>query len=52
MEEPAPGFNIYRVRYDGEQMELIENVSETTGLGGVDTYRMHKMMAARVTTAR
>ena len=33
MEEPAPGFNIYRVRYDGEQMELIENVSETTGLG-------------------
>ena len=30
---PAPGFNIYRVRYDGAQMELIENVSETTGLG-------------------
>jgi hypothetical protein len=22
------------------------------GLGGVDTYRIHKMMAARVTTAR
>jgi hypothetical protein len=30
---PAPGFNIYRVRYDGAQMELLENVSETTGLG-------------------
>ena len=28
-----PGFNIYRVRYDGAQMELMENVSETTGLG-------------------
>ena len=23
-----------------------------TALGGVDTYRIHKMMAARVTTAR
>lgn len=33
IEEPAPGFNIYRVRYDGAQMELMENVSETTGLG-------------------
>lgn len=31
--EPAPGTNIYRVRYDGTQMQLIENVSETTGLG-------------------
>ncbi|TCK28161.1 hypothetical protein EV667_2158 [Ancylobacter aquaticus] len=31
--EPAPGFNIYRVRYDGAQMQLMENVSETTGLG-------------------
>ncbi len=30
---PDPGFNIYRVRYDGAQMELLENVSETTGLG-------------------
>ena len=30
---PGPGFNIYRVRYDGAQMELLENVSETTGLG-------------------
>jgi hypothetical protein len=33
METPGPGFNIYRVRYDGAQMELLENVSETTGLG-------------------
>ncbi|HEY7576381.1 MAG TPA: hypothetical protein VH855_02200, partial [Acetobacteraceae bacterium] len=31
--EPAPGFNIYRVRYDGSQMQLMENVSESTGLG-------------------
>ncbi|MGO1077481.1 hypothetical protein [Inquilinus sp. CA228] len=31
--EPAPGFNIYRVRYDGAQMQLMENVSEATGLG-------------------
>ncbi|HEY1300767.1 MAG TPA: hypothetical protein VGF07_09735, partial [Stellaceae bacterium] len=30
---PAEGFNIYRVRYDGAQMEVMENVSETTGLG-------------------
>ena len=29
----ATGFNIYRVRFDGAQMELMENVSETTGLG-------------------
>lgn len=33
MEAPEPGFNIYRVRYDGSQMDLMENVSETTGLG-------------------
>jgi thiocyanate desulfurase len=31
--EPAQGFNIYRVRYDGSQMQVLENVSETTGLG-------------------
>jgi thiocyanate desulfurase len=31
--EPAPCFNIYRVRYDGSQMQLVENVSESTGLG-------------------
>ncbi len=33
IESPAEGFNIYRVRYDGSQMEVMENVSETTGLG-------------------
>ena len=33
IETPDPGFNIYRVRFDGAQMELIENVAETTGLG-------------------
>jgi thiocyanate desulfurase len=33
IQNPGPGFNIYRVRYDGAQMELLENVSETTGLG-------------------
>ena len=32
-ETAPPGTNIYRVRYDGTQMQLIENVSETTGLG-------------------
>jgi hypothetical protein len=30
---PGPGFNIYRVRYDGAMMQLVENVSESTGLG-------------------
>ncbi|MDP1963781.1 MAG: hypothetical protein Q8K93_16435 [Reyranella sp.] len=30
---PAPGTNIYRVRFDGTQMQMIENVAETTGLG-------------------
>ena len=33
IETPAEGFNIYRVRYDGAQMEVMENVAETTGLG-------------------
>jgi len=33
IETPAEGFNIYRVRYDGSQMEVMENVAETTGLG-------------------
>ena len=33
IEVPGEGFNIYRVRFDGAQMELMENVSETTGLG-------------------
>ena len=30
--EPAPGFNIYRVRYDGAQMQVMENVSKMMGL--------------------
>lgn len=33
MTTPGEGFNIYRVRYDGAQMEVMENVAETTGLG-------------------
>ena len=33
IETPAEGFNIYRVRFDGAQMELMENVSAATGLG-------------------
>ncbi len=33
VEAPDEGFNIYRVRYDGAQMEVMENVAETTGLG-------------------
>jgi thiocyanate desulfurase len=33
MGEPEPGFNIYHVRYDGQQMDVMENVSEATGLG-------------------
>jgi thiocyanate desulfurase len=33
VEAPPEGFNIYRVRYDGAQMEVMENVAETTGLG-------------------
>jgi thiocyanate desulfurase len=32
-ENAPPGTNIYRVRFDGTQMQLVENVSETTGLG-------------------
>ena len=31
--DPAPGTNIYRVRFDGTQMQMVENVSESTGLG-------------------
>ena len=33
VENPPEGFNIYRVRYDGAQMEVMENVAEATGLG-------------------
>lgn len=33
VKEPAEGFHIYRVKYDGMKMNLIEDVAETTGLG-------------------
>lgn len=33
IKEPAEGFHIYRVKYDGTKMNLIEDVAETTGLG-------------------
>ena len=32
-ETAPPGTNIYRVRFDGTQMQLMENVSDRTGLG-------------------
>jgi tungstate transport system ATP-binding protein len=35
-----------------EPLLLKGTVSHNVGLGGVDTYRIHKMMAASVTTAR
>ncbi|RUL87030.1 YncE family protein [Tautonia sociabilis] len=36
--EPGEGFKIYRVKYDGQQMGVVEDVSKTTGLGlGVHT---------------
>lgn len=31
--DPAEGFSIYRVKFDGSTMTLIEDVAETTGLG-------------------
>ncbi len=33
VKEPGEGFKIYRVKYDGAQMNLVEDVAETTGLG-------------------
>ncbi|MBI5199599.1 MAG: hypothetical protein HZA09_06260, partial [Nitrospirae bacterium] len=33
VKDPAAGFHIYRVKYDGTKMNLIEDVAETTGLG-------------------
>jgi hypothetical protein len=36
--DPPPGFNMYRVRFNGDVLELEENIAETTGLGlGVHT---------------
>ena len=33
VKDPGEGFKIYRVKYDGTKMNLVEDVSETTGLG-------------------
>jgi len=33
VKDPGEGFKIYRVKYDGTQMNLAEDVAETTGLG-------------------
>lgn len=33
VKDPGEGFKIYRVKYDGTQMNLVEDVAETTGLG-------------------
>lgn len=33
VKEPAEGFNIWRVQYDGNKMNVLEDVAETTGLG-------------------
>jgi hypothetical protein len=38
LDQYGQGNHLYRVRYDGSQMELIEDVAETTGIGlGVHT---------------
>ena len=37
IETPGEGFNIYRVRYDGAQMEVMENFAETTVLASACT---------------
>ncbi|MEJ2697676.1 MAG: hypothetical protein P8013_13640 [Candidatus Sulfobium sp.] len=33
VKDPAEGFNIWRVKYDGSKMEIQEDVAETTGVG-------------------
>jgi len=33
VKNPGEGFSIYRVRFDGRTMTLVEDVAETTGLG-------------------
>jgi hypothetical protein len=38
LEKTGEGNHIYRVRYDGQQMELVEDIAESTGIGlGVHT---------------
>lgn len=33
VKEPGPGFNIYKIRYDGTKFNLVSNIAEKTGLG-------------------
>lgn len=33
VKNPGEGFHIYRVKYDGTKLNLVEDVAETTGLG-------------------
>jgi hypothetical protein len=33
VKDPAEGFNIWRVKYDGNKMEIQEDVAESTGVG-------------------
>lgn len=33
VKDPGPGFNIYKIRYDGTKMNLVANIAEKTGLG-------------------
>lgn len=33
IKNPDPGFKIYRVKYDGTKMNLVEDVAQTTGIG-------------------
>jgi len=33
VKDPGEGFHIYRIKYDGIKMNLVEDVAETTGLG-------------------
>lgn len=33
VKDPDPGFNIWRMKYDGSKMVLLEEVDKTTGLG-------------------
>ncbi len=35
-----------------DHRQILQRATELCALGGVDTYRIHKMIAARVTTAR
>ncbi len=33
VKEPGPGFNIYKIRYDGTKFNMVSNVAAKTGLG-------------------